>query len=180
MPKRNSSGASMLAVNQPDQIFVRENRVEAREARRDAPVIARHDPAESQADRGEGTLMGVETGDGFPPGFGRAVKRHRTNRLVSLNLHLRWITIHDVQAAGENHAAASRLARRLKDVINADEIVGQQALPRGGGISRCPQMHDRINPATERAHLLQVGDVHLCDGESVRVIHRPHIGEHES
>src|SRR6202035_1750490 len=116
--------------------------------------------ADADAGHPQAVLIGIERAERFAEGFADAVARIRTHRLVGADLALPRIEADRVVRRGEDNALDFLASRRLEQVVAADDIGLENAVP--GLFDRlAAEMDDAVDAVDKLFDLGEIGEIGL-------------------
>ena len=119
--------------------------------------------ADADAGHAQAVLIGIERADRFAKRFADAVARIRPHRLVGADLALPRIEADRVVRRGEDDALDFLAPRRLEQVVTADDIGVENAVP--GLLDRfTAEMDDAVDAVDELFDLGEIGEIGLHEG----------------
>src|SRR4029077_9892248 len=116
--------------------------------------------ADADAGHAQAVLIGIERAERLAEGFADAVARIRAHRLVGADLALARIKTDRMVRRGEDDALDFLAPRRLEQIVAADDIGAQDAVPRL--LDRlAAEMDDAVDALDQLFDLGEVGEIGL-------------------
>ena len=155
-------------------------------ARRDPDRQATHverpraDIADAQAGHADPVLVGIERAQCLAEHLADAVAAVGTHGQVGADALLARIEADRMVGRSEDHALHAGLARRLEDVVAADDVGLQDLVPRS--LDRmAAEMDDAVGALQHRGHLVRPGEIGGDEGLArLKVRRRDPVAQHQA
>src|SRR5277367_2642417 len=127
---------------------------------RQPPAVGRRigEIADTQTSHAQAVLIGVKRADGFTERLAHAVARIRTHRLARADAAAPRIEADGVVRRGENDALDLVAPRRLEQIVAADNIGVEDAVP-GLLDGFAAEVNDAVDAIDNFFHLREVGEI---------------------